>query len=59
VAEVRFTWGQLQQIAAALGLRPEDPPPTADMIFALFDAQVTVAEEADRIALGLADDDDG
>lgn len=44
----RFTWGQLKQIADALGLRDEDPEPDADMIITLLEASKIVKEESAR-----------
>lgn len=58
VAELRVTWGQLGRIAEAMGLRDDDPEPTAAMICGWLEAAQVVNEAARRLD-GDGDDGDG
>ena len=54
MGEVRLTWGQLKQIAEAMGLADDDPEPNAGMIIAWVEAGQIV----DGAAAGLDGDGD-
>lgn len=49
--DLRFTWGELKSIAAAMGLRDEDPAPDAAMITGWAQAVGVIEREADHIRL--------
>lgn len=52
-----YTPAQEAFIAEALGLKPEDGPPTAAMLLVMFDVREIVTTEESRWLLGLVEGD--